>query len=135
MDSRAQPYLRAIMLKVYAYAGCGTCREALKFLQARGIAHEVVPIRERPPTRAELRRMLAIHGGAVRRLCNTSGQDYRALGLGAKLPGLSAEDALGLLAANGNLVKRPFLLTKHGGAVGFKEQEWQALAAAEKAGA
>ena len=115
------------MLKVYAYAGCGTCRDALKFLQARGVAHEVVPIRERPPTKAGLKRMLTVYGGEVRKLFNTSGQDYRALGLGAKLAAMPTEAALELLAANGNLVKRPFVLTKNGGVVGFKEAEWKAL--------
>ena len=123
------------MLKVFAYAGCGTCRAALKFLQARGVAHEVIPVREQPPSRAELRRMLALQGGSVRKLCNTSGQDYRALGLGAKLPDLSAEEVIELLAANGNLVKRPFALTNGGGVVGFKEAEWVALLAADRAGA
>ncbi len=115
------------MTKVYAYSGCGTCRAALKFLKAHGIAHEAVPIRERPPTKAELRRMLAVQGGAVRRLFNTSGADYRALGLGAMLPTMTTDAALDVLAANGNLVKRPFLLTADGGAVGFDEGVWRGL--------
>lgn len=112
------------MLKVYAYAGCDTCRKALKFLKARGVSHEVIPIREQPPTPAELRRMLAAQGGDVRRLFNTSGQDYKALGLSQKLPGMTAEAALALLAGNGNLVKRPFVLAKDDAWVGFKEAEW-----------
>lgn len=113
------------MLKVYAYSGCDTCRRALQFLRERNVAHEVIPIREQPPTRAELRRMLAAYDGDVRRLFNTSGQDYKALGLARKLPGLSAADALALLAGNGNLVKRPFVLAKDEAWVGFKEAEWR----------
>jgi arsenate reductase (glutaredoxin) len=115
------------MWKVYAYAGCGTCRNALQFLRERGIKHEVLAIREQPPTKPELRRMLAIYGGEVRKLFNTSGQDYKALGLATTLPGLSLDAALELLAQNGNLVRRPFVLTKTGGAVGFKEDEWRRL--------
>ena len=80
------------MLKVYAYSGCGTCRKALKFLEERGVAHRVIPIREQPPTPAELKRMLAAYHGDTRKLFNTSGQDYRALGLGAKLATLSPDD-------------------------------------------
>jgi arsenate reductase len=119
------------VFKVYAYAGCDTCRNALKFLRERGISPEVIPIREQPPNRAELKRMLALHAGAVRKLFNTSGQDYRALGLGTKLPTLTEAAALDLLAQNGNLVKRPFVLTKNGGTVGFKPEEWERLVAGE----
>ncbi len=112
------------MLKVYAYSGCSTCRTALKFLKERKVPHEVLAIRETPPTRAELKRMLAVYGGDIRRLFNTSGQDYRALGLGPKLDTMGVDEALGLLAANGNLVKRPFVVLKDGGLVGFKLEEW-----------
>jgi arsenate reductase len=114
-------------VRVYAYSGCDTCRNALKFLIARGVAHEVLAIRETPPTVAELRRMLATTGGDVRRLFNTSGQDYRALGLGKKLDEMSLPDALELLAGNGNLVKRPFLLAGKQGLAGFRQTEWEAL--------
>lgn len=113
------------MLKVYAYAGCDTCRKALKFLTSRKIAHEVIPIREQPPTLGELKRMLALYDGELRKLFNTSGQDYKALALKDKLPGMKVDEALKLLASNGNLVKRPFALTKDDGHVGFKETEWQ----------
>lgn len=114
------------MIKVYACAGCDTCRQALKFLKEHGVPHEVLPIRERPPSKAELRRMLAVYGGEVRKLFNTSGQDYKALGLAAKLPTMAVAAALELLATNGNLVKRPFAVTADGGIVGFKREEWEA---------
>ena len=115
------------MWTVYAYAGCDTCRKALRFLSDRGIPHTVIPIREQPPTKAELRRMLKLCGGEIRRLFNTSGQDYRALGMGKRLPTLSEEAAIELLAGNGNLVKRPFVLTPRGGTVGFAPEEWERL--------
>jgi arsenate reductase len=118
-----------VKLRVYAYAGCDTCRKALKFLASRGVEPAVIPIREQPPTPAELRAMLRHTGGEVRRLFNTSGQDYRAMKLGERLPSISENEALALLAANGNLVKRPFALTKTAGVVGFKPQEWERLLA------
>ncbi len=114
-------------LRVYAYAGCDTCRKALKFLAGRGVAHEVIAIREQPPTVAELRRMLGHVGGDVRRLFNTSGQDYRAMNLKATLPKMSEDEALTLLSKNGNLVKRPFALGAKHGVVGFKLDEWERL--------
>jgi len=117
-------------LRVWAYSGCDTCRKALKFLQERKIAPEIVAIRKQPPTVAELRRMLGHLGGDLRRLFNTSGQDYRALQMSARLPTLSVEEALALLAGNGNLVKRPFALAARGGAVGFKLPEWEQMLAA-----
>ena len=115
-------------LRVYAYEKCGTCRKALKFLAAKKIAHEVIPIRQQPPTIAELRAMLAHVGGDLRKLFNTSGQDYRALDLKSRLPNLSKDEALALLAGNGNLIKRPFALTPKSGVVGFREEEWEQLA-------
>lgn len=115
--------------RLYEYKNCDTCRRAKKFLVAKGVEFEAIPIRERPPTKAELKRMLAIYSGELRRLFNTSGGDYKAMKLAERLPTLTEAEALALLAANGNLVKRPFLLTDTSGLVGFKEAEWQALLA------
>ena len=110
-------------LRVYAYEKCDTCRKALRFLRDRGIAFELLPIREQPPTKAELRSVLR-HVGQLRRLFNTSGGDYREMGLGEKLPGMSEEEAITLLSSHGNLVKRPFVVGKDWGTTGFKEEEW-----------
>ncbi len=112
------------MLKVYTYANCDTCRRAVKWLRAQGLAFTELPIRETPPSPAELRTMLAAYGGELRRLFNTSGKDYRDQQLGEKLPGMTETAALGLLAANGNLVKRPFLLGTRVALVGFDESAW-----------
>ena len=68
-------------LRVYTYEKCSTCRKAVSFLNAHNIPSEVIPIREHPPTIAELRAMLG-HVGELRRLFNTSGLDYRAMKLG-----------------------------------------------------
>ncbi|ATC66115.1 ArsC family transcriptional regulator [Nibricoccus aquaticus] len=114
------------MITVYTYAGCDSCRKAVKWLKAEGVAFEEKPIRETPPTVGELRAMLKQLGGSgeLRRLFNTAGQDYRALGLKDTLPAMSEAEALGLLAKNGNLVKRPFLLGKSVGLVGFDAGVW-----------
>lgn len=116
------------MLKVYAYAGCSTCRNALKWLKSQGIPFHEIAIRETPPPMTELKAMLAARKGDLRPLFNTSGMDYRALGLKDKLPQISQDEALNLLSRNGNLIKRPFALDqgKEVFLVGFKEQEWKA---------
>jgi arsenate reductase len=113
-------------LRIYAYKNCDACRKALKWLEAKVIAHEVVPIREQPPAVPELRAMLK-HVGELRRLFNTSGQDYKALNMKERLPKMSEDEALALLARNGNLVKRPFALTAKAGTTGFDGEEWERL--------
>ena len=116
-------------IRVYGYRGCSTCRRAYAFLKERGVAFTEVDVTEHPPTLPELRGMLAALGGNVRKLFNTSGQVYRELRLGDQLADMPEKDALALLAGNGRLVKRPFLIV--GGAprtVGFTEEAWnQAL--------
>ena len=106
-------------MKVYVYDKCSTCRRALTYLKATGRSFEVAPIRARPPAKAELRRMLKVCGGKLAGLFNTSGTDYRAMKLSARLKTMSVEQALDLLAKNGNLVKRPFLLVGNTGVTGF----------------
>jgi arsenate reductase len=117
------------MLKVYAYTGCDTCRKAVKWLTARGVAFVEIPIREQPPTVAELRRILQTRGGDLRALFNTSGLDYRSGGWKDKLPGLTVDAALEALALEGNLVKRPVAVDEVGAVAvnGFKEEEWAAV--------
>lgn len=111
-------------MKVYSYKGCGTCRNALKYLDAKKIKYELLPIREQPPAVAELERMLSLYKGELKRLFNTSGHDYKALNIKDKLPKMTVQEALVMLSKNGNLVKRPFVLTAKGGVVGFKPEEW-----------
>jgi Spx/MgsR family transcriptional regulator len=111
-------------VKIYEYSGCSTCRKALKFLDARGVAYDAVPIVETPPSMAELKAMLR-YAGDLKRLFNASGVLYRELGVSEKLKTLSEGDALALLARHGKLVKRPFVLLKDRGLLGFKEEEWK----------
>ena len=112
------------MISVYAYKGCDTCRKALKWLNQQGIPHDVKAIRETPPTVAELKAVAAANGGDLRPLFNTSGGDYRELGLKDQLPAMTTENAVALLASNGNLVKRPFVTGGGISLTGFKEDAW-----------
>jgi Spx/MgsR family transcriptional regulator len=112
-------------LRVYAYKNCGTCRKAVKWLQENSIAYTEIPIREQPPTVAELKRVLKAVDGNIRKLFNTSGQAYKANNIKEVLPNLSDEEALAMLADDGNLVKRPVVIGKSVALVGFKEEDWK----------
>ena len=112
-------------MKVYIYKNCSTCKNALRFLEKNHLKAEIVEITQTPPTLAELQQMLALQSGQLRKLFNTSGQLYRELQLSEKLEGMPLELALKLLNQNGMLVKRPFLLGKGIGLLGFNEKEWQ----------
>lgn len=114
-------------VKIYEYSKCSTCRKALNFLDRHEVAYEKVPIVETPPTKAELKKMLALQGGNLKKLFNTSGEVYRSMKLGEKLPSMSESQALDLLASNGKLIKRPFALAGDKGVVGFNEEEWKKL--------
>ena len=114
-------------MKIYTYKNCGTCKKALKWLDEKGIAYDNIPIRETPPKQKELKAMLAAMDGNIRKLFNTSGQDYKALNMKEKLPAMSDQEAIKLLAENGNLVKRPFVLDGDKATVGFKEDVWEDL--------
>jgi arsenate reductase len=112
-------------LTVYEYARCSTCQKALKFLDKNKIAYEKVPIVDTPPSKADLKKMLGYLEGNLRKLFNTSGVQYRELGLSSKMDSMTQDEAFALLSENGKLVKRPFLLGDGFGCVGFKEEEWK----------
>lgn len=115
-------------LKIYEYAKCSTCVKALKWLDKKNIPYEKFPIVDKAPTQTELKEMLATlkaQGGSLRSLFNTSGLVYKEMKLSEKLPSMSEADALKLLASNGKLIKRPFVIGKGIHLVGFKEDEWK----------
>jgi len=113
-------------LKIYQYPKCSTCRKALKFLDAHNIPYTAIDITEKQPTKAELNQMLKHQNGELRKLFNTSGVQYRELKMKDKLPQMSTKQAIDLLAQNGKLIKRPFLLTATTGFVGFQADQWKA---------
>jgi arsenate reductase len=114
-------------VKIFSYKRCGTCRKATKFFEENNIAFEEVPIREQTPSQEELEKMLNAYEGNIKKLFNTSGQDYRALGIKDQIADMSQQEALDLLRSNGNLIKRPFVLSEKTATVGFKEDVWQKL--------
>ena len=112
------------ILKVYSYNRCSTCRKALAWLTDRGIPHEVHDITLNPPSRDIL---FAAHQslGNRKMLFNTSGQSYRAMGA-AVVKALSDEEALDALAADGKLIKRPFVEVSYSTYLtGFKPDLWE----------
>ena len=116
-------------LRLFSYPKCGTCRKALQWLDQQGFSVgngnlELIDITLDPPGLDDLR--LAFNSLGRKRLFNTSGQSYRALGAAA-VAALSDDEALAALATDGKLIKRPFAITEAGTAlVGFKPEEWQA---------
>ena len=114
------------MLLVW-YPKCTTCQKAKAWLEAKGITPDTRDIKTDNPTEEELRRWHAASGLPLKRFFNTSGLQYKALGLKDKLPSMSEEEQLRLLATDGMLVKRPLLVDDRGVSPGFKEQEWVAI--------
>lgn len=118
-------------IKIYEYDRCSTCKKALKYLDAKKKKYEKVPIVEQPPTVSELKTMLGYleaSGKTFKNLFNTSGEQYRALKIGDRIKaGMTGQEAIALLAKNGKLIKRPFLLTGTGGTTGFEAATWDKL--------
>lgn len=116
-------------LKIYEYKNCDTCRKALQFLDKRNIEYKKLPIVDEPPSTTELQQMLdylKAEGGSFKNLFNTSGVQYRELNISQQIKdGLTEKQALQLLSQNGKLIKRPFLLGKDYGLIGFKEETWK----------
>ena len=108
------------------YEKCGTCRKAKAWLEEKGAAFTVRPIKEENPTAEELRGWIAVSGLPVRKFFNTSGLLYKELQLKDKLPRMTEDEMIALLATDGMLVKRPLLIGENFVLVGFKEAEWEA---------
>ena len=106
------------------YPKCSTCKKAKKYLKEHGIEFEDRHIVEENPTKEELAEWIRISGKPVKKFFNTSGMKYRELGLKDKLPQMSEEEQIELLASDGMLVKRPLLIDGEMVLTGFKEAEW-----------
>lgn len=107
------------------YAKCTTCQKAKKWLDARGVSYTQRPIKEQNPTAEELRAWQKMSGLPLRKFFNTSGMLYREMELAKRLPQMTEEEMLSLLATDGMLVKRPLLILEGKAMVGFKEKEWE----------
>ena len=109
---------------VLVYRKCSTCVKALKWLDANGVAYEERPIVEQNPTFEELKEWHQKSGLPLKKFFNTSGVLYKEMQLKDKLPGMSEEEQLKLLATDGKLVKRPLVVGDDFVLTGFKEAEW-----------
>lgn len=106
------------------YPKCTTCQKAQKWLDSREISYEIRHIQEKNPSYDELKKWLSVSGLPVKRFFNTSGLLYKSMNMKEKLPTMSEEECLKLLATDGMLVKRPLLVSDNFVLVGFKEAEW-----------
>lgn len=109
---------------VLVYRKCSTCIKALKWLEANGVKYEERPIVEENPTYEELKAWHEKSGLPVKKFFNTCGLVYKEMGLKDKLPTMSDDEQLKLLATDGKLVKRPLVVGDDYVLVGFKEAEW-----------
>ena len=112
------------MLTFVCYPKCTTCQKAQKWLTEKEIPVTVRHIKEENPSLEELRAWWQTSGLPLKKFFNTSGLQYKALGLKDKLPAMSEEEQLALLASDGMLVKRPILVGEGFVLVGFKETDW-----------
>lgn len=109
------------------YPPCSTCQKAKKWLDEKGIIYEDRHIKEDKPTYEELKAWYEASGLPLKRFFNTSGLLYKSMELKTKLPTMTEDEQLRLLATDGMLVKRPILVTEKGITTGFKEVEWEKL--------
>lgn len=113
------------MIQVYCYERCSTCKKALKWLDENKIAHEVIDIKGSHPDEEQIRNYYNKSGLPLKRFFNTSGMLYREMELSKKLPEMSEEEQIQLLATDGMLVKRPLLVADDYVLTGFKQAEWE----------
>ena len=109
------------------YPPCSTCQKAKKWLDEKGIAYTARHIKEQNPTYEELKHWYEVSGLPLKKFFNTSGLKYKELNLKEKLPNMSEEEQLRLLATDGMLVKRPVVVKDNVVLTGFREKEWESL--------
>ncbi len=111
-------------MQFICYPKCTTCQKARRYLDDAGVAYEFRDIKLDRPTEAELRAWHRLSGLPLKRFFNTSGLQYKSLGLKDRLPLMSEDEQFALLASDGMLVKRPLLICDDKVLVGFKESEY-----------
>ena len=115
------------MIKFICYPKCTTCQKAKKWLDDNKIEYELRDIKEDNPTFEELTSWYKRSGLPLKKFFNTSGLLYKSMKLKDKLPAMSDEEQLKLLATDGMLVKRPLVIGEEYVLVGFKESEWSKI--------
>jgi len=114
-------------MKMYYYPNCSSCKAALSFIKTNRLEVSTIDISKQAPSIDELQTMLDHYDGAIKKLFNTSGKLYKELNLKDKISTISIDEAFQILSKNGMLVKRPFLISKKIGLLGFKLEEWSKL--------
>ena len=112
-------------MKVLVYRKCSTCMKALKWLEVHNVEFEERAIKEENPTYEELKEWQSRSGLPLKKFFNTSGLLYKNMQLKDKLPNMTEEEQLRLLATDGMLVKRPFVVDGDLVLTGFREAEWK----------
>lgn len=107
------------------YPKCTTCQKAKKWLGAKGVTYDMRDIKEQNPTYEELKKWYGMSRLPLKKFFNTSGLLYKSMELKNKLPEMSEEEQLRLLATDGMLVKRPILINGTKVVVGFKESDYE----------
>lgn len=114
-------------VRVYQYPKCSTCRKALKWLEAHGVAHDSTDLVANPIPIAKLRDLHRRSGLPLAKFFNTSGESYRAGNFKQRLATMTEAEALAALAADGKLVKRPIVDSGEAVLVGFDEASYAAV--------
>ncbi|MEE1019745.1 MAG: arsenate reductase family protein [Acutalibacteraceae bacterium] len=114
-------------MQYICYPKCTTCKRAKAWLDEHGITYDERHIAEQNPSYDELKKWYNISGLPLKRFFNTSGVLYKSMQLKDKLPSMSEDEQLRLLATDGMLVKRPIIVDGETVLVGFRENEWQTL--------
>lgn len=107
------------------YPKCSTCQKARAWLDEKGFAYDFRDIKLENPTAEELTHWWKLSGLPLKKFFNTSGLQYKALGLKDKLPAMSEDEQIALLATDGMLVKRPLLVGEDFVLTGFRPKEWE----------
>ena len=114
-----------MLMIIYCYNKCSTCKKALKFLDDNNIKYELIDIKECNPNIDILKEIKNKANVDINKLFNTSGLIYKELELSKKLSNLTDDEKYNLLASNGMLVKRPILIENDFALLGFKEEIWK----------
>lgn len=109
------------------YPPCSTCKKAKAWLEEQGVTYTARHIKEENPTYEELKLWYQRSGLPLKKFFNTSGLLYKSMNLKEKLPSMTEEEQLRLLASDGMLVKRPLVVLEDAVLTGFRESEWQKL--------
>lgn len=107
-------------MEFWWYPRCSTCRKAKKYLEEKGVSFETHDLVETPPTKEQLRSWREMSGLELKKFFNTSGVLYREMKLKDRIPDMTEDEMLELLASDGKLVKRPVLVTEKEVFVGFR---------------